>query len=266
MESRELLIMHCCFNTDNIFLPTPRIHVPLATMCSMGCSYCGYSYDGNISSSQLRPGVVNNVVSSYDEIYEYLCKALIKLPEAEIIGVSGPGDPLENYNQLSFLMEIIKEKWPTKTLCLCTNGRFFFPCGKAVVDSGLLKYITFTINTLDENKLPQIYNSFREGGATKCAEHVKNLISAIRYCKLRGVTVKVNTVFLSGINDDDIEDMFEKLKNIGVDCFNLLPQRGMNDVAYDSTIVYSQKRNELQSKGFPLTRHCKMCRADFCGE
>lgn len=257
--------VHCCFSTDEKKVPTPRIHVPLAGKCSMGCVYCGYRFDGNITSSVLRPGVAGRVVSSYEDIEAYLSSALDKLPSAEIIGVSGPGDPLENFNELNHLVEIMRDKWPSKKLCLCTNGRFFFPYGQIVADSGILKYITFTINTLDKENLPKIYNCFSADG---CAgeSYIEGLISAISYCKQKGIAVKVNTVLIKGINDAQIESMFERLRHMGVDCFNLLPHRNVRTEQTDSSTEYWLLRQELQRKGFLLTRHCMMCRSDYCGE
>lgn len=257
--------VHCCFSTDEKKMPTPRIHVPLAGKCSMGCVYCGYRFDENITSSEFRPGVASRVVSSYADIEEYLSRALEKLPTAEIIGVSGPGDPLENFNELNHLVEIVRNKWPSKKLCLCTNGRFFFPHGQTIVDSGILKYITFTINTLDWEKLLQIYSCFSEDGC-ECERYTEELISAIRYCKQKGIAVKVNTVLIKGINDDRIDSMFERLSDMRVDCFNLLPFRNVRSENNNPGTEYFLLRKELQSKGFPLTRHCMMCRSDFCGE
>ena len=114
---------HCCFNTSEELFYSYRIHVPLARYCSLGCVYCNYIKDGNITDDAYRPGTANCVVVSREEISEYLDRKISEFPLTHIIGVSGPGDPLENMDSLKTLISLMKQKNPALCLCICTNGR-----------------------------------------------------------------------------------------------------------------------------------------------
>ncbi len=256
---------HCCFNTGSTKIHSLRIHVPLAKKCSMGCCYCGYSEDGNMTDNQFRPGTVGRIVTRKEEIREYLEEALARFPETKIIGVSGPGDPLENDSAITALIELLREVWPDKKLCLCTNGRLFFPYGQKVVDSGIAEYMTFTVNTLDRNRLPQIYAYFSGQSEIELEQHLINLHRAIQYCKQHGMLVKINIVYLQGINDTELVSICQRLKEDGADCFNLLPKRELHGCSESQDAEYRNARRQLMECGFPMTQQCQLCRADFCG-
>lgn len=256
---------HCCFNTGDKCFKSPRIHVPLAEKCSLGCVYCGYKKDHNITKSKTRPGVAINAINKKEDIRDYLKQAISEYPETKIVGVSGPGDPLENIESLCFLADIIKEENYNVCLCICTNGRCFFENGIKIIKTGLVDYMTFTVNTLDPSKIPQIYNQFNNKSAIECSEFIHSQLNAIKYCKDNGIKVKVNTVLLDDISINDIRNLYNKLLDLGVDCFNLLPKV---DTSIDNKIEDTRRNNlynELKSQGFKMTRQCNLCRSDFCG-
>lgn len=256
---------HCCFNTENIYVKSARIHVPLAEKCSMGCVYCGYKNDKNVCDSKNRPGVALKIVEGKESIEKYLDMFFLEYDKADIIGVSGPGDPLENIEELRNLVDLIKKKWSDKKLCVCTNGRLFYPYGKELVDSGVLEYITFTINTLNPQKVGEIYGFYANRNISETQKYIYDLLDAIRYCKQKKIKVKINTVFLSDINKEDVTTMYSQLLRENVDCFNLMPRRALKDTHLEQFDEYTQVWQKLKSMGFPLTHQCKMCRADFCG-
>ena len=92
---------HYCFNTGRIDEVWGRVHVPLARKCTLHCVYCSYRTDGNVTQDVWRPGSAADIVEGHDGIYEYLSKSLKTFPDVRIIGVSGPGDPLENMQQMT---------------------------------------------------------------------------------------------------------------------------------------------------------------------
>lgn len=146
-------MIHSCFNTSNTETKTAKIHVPLAAKCSMGCYYCIYFNDNNINCNSICPGTTSKLVTGYNEIYEYLKNAFIKFPETTIIGISGPGDSMENYDQIYILMDILKNDYPKTKLYICSNGRFFNQVGLKIINSGLLNYMTITINSLSQTNI-----------------------------------------------------------------------------------------------------------------
>ena len=257
---------HCCFNTTDELFYSYRIHVPLARKCSLGCIYCNYSKDGNITNNPSRPGTSLRCVSTESQIQEYLQAALAKFPDTKIIGVSGPGDPMENISALNRLIRIIGDFSSGIKLCICTTGRINWELGKEIFEQDLLQYVTFTINTFYPDKMLQIYTGLKSvQGAYEMVQNQKENIIKI---KALGKKVKINTVFLDDINNDEIVEMYRELLMYGVDCFNVLPRVSTNH--RDGRTIGDQEHYEqlielLKSNGIPLVKQCRRCRADFCG-
>lgn len=265
-----MVMSHCCFCTDQAdYLPTPRVHVPLAKKCTLGCRYCNYIQDGNISDSMQRPGVSVMTVSGYFEIEQYLSKEFHKIGKPYIIGVSGPGDPLENMENLTYLHEILTSFDSDIKLCICSNGRFFNKVKEEILGWKELEYFTVTVNTLHAKTAQKIYGSVIDENTADAL--ISNQLSAVCEMHKSGRKVKINTVFMPEINGSEIETMFTYLQQKGADCFNLLPM-----VPTGSKYQYMLGDNETSSQfdltdsylrrcGFPLTCSCRQCRADFCG-
>lgn len=260
---------HCCFCTDiHDYTPTQRIHVPLAKRCTMGCIYCRYNIDQNITENTIRPGSAGRAVSTYTEIYNYLTEKIAEHENCHIIGVSGPGDPLENLNSLKTLYNILEKHFPKCSLCICTNGNKFISAQETIATFSELQYLTITINTLNVDTAIKLYSSITK--QAEAEELFKNQIFALDFMKSLGKKVKINTVCMPGINYNEIIDLHTTLLKHNVDCFNLLPyiniegdSNSCTQLHYDSEVL--KLRKQLQEYGIPLTCLCKQCRSDYCG-
>lgn len=257
---------HCCFNTSNELIYSSRIHVPLAKKCSLGCVYCRYYEDQNITENVYRPGTSGRGVFIQNEIADYLMKKLSEYPDTRIIGVSGPGDPMENIESLKYLIQLMEQSQSDLRLCICTNGRTGFSEGKDIYTHNILDYITFTINTLDPEKMLKIYRGLRDISDAK--QMLFNQQENIHMLKSFNKKIKINTVYLEDINAEEIMCMFEKLQKSGVDCFNVLPYVSTN--YQDGRTIgnmeqYNSLIKKLKENNFPIVKQCLRCRADFCG-
>lgn len=259
---------HCCFCTDeNNFVPTVRIHVPLAKICTMGCIYCSYELDSNLSSSFERPGVSNFVVTKNIDISEYVKKYMSKYPNTHVIGVSGPGEALDNFEQLKFLYDYLQLAYPDVVLCVCSNGKKYKEFKKELLSWNSLKYFTITINSFNPSSVIKIYrsvNSYKE--ALNLIETQK---TAIKELSMAEKKVKINIVYMPGINDLEIESLCQQVTLLGADCINLLPVIASKQfVVPQGDIIYEKVhmvKRDLISKGYKITHKCRRCRADFCG-
>ncbi len=75
-----------------------------------------------------------------------------------------------------------------------------------------VSHVTFTVNAVDPVIGAQIYAWVRDGRAIYRNEAAASLLwerqkRAIEALKSNGVTVKINTIVVPGINDTHIEDM-----------------------------------------------------------
>lgn len=261
-EEKEMKEKHYCFNTNHDMEMWGRIHVPLARKCSLYCIYCNYQFNKNISEIEGRPGVASKIIEGEREIANYLNEKFIEYPGAKVVGVSGPGDPFENIQQLNILVDILKNNYPQCILCICTNGRIYDKEIEKLLSQDILQYITLTINTLDVRKYSDIYKLYQHNHMKE--NMLENQLKIIRKCQREKIKVKINTVYLEGINNKEIIDMFTFLREEGVQCFNLIPCISNDNKVNRYKEGYEKTLNELISKGFPLLRRCKHCRSDYC--
>lgn len=261
---------HCCFCTDSEnFIPTKRIHVPLAKKCSMGCRYCGYCTDKNLTLDFARPGTALTTVSTREEIEQYLKQKTEQIGSCDLIGVSGPGDPLENLESLFILHEVLRKDYPDARLCICSSGHIYRKEHRMLALWDELSFFTVTINTLCPETSIKIYSSITQ--KSEAQELINNQLDLIKTMHNSGKKVKINTVYMPGINSEEIEQMFQVLLNSGAECFNLMPRIELKKC--DTDLKQQNKcdndiakvKDKLRKAGFPMTCNCKQCRADFCG-
>ena len=248
---------HYCFaayNTCNsVFFP--RVHIPIADECHLGCFYCDFVSNGNQGILSKKPGVCDSVIWGHEGILNYLEKNL--RDSSTILGVSGPGDPFSSEKQMSILFDVINNHYPDNPLCICSSG-FGFPSIMNKIDCKRINFITLTINTFDQKKYSQIY---KNASASFSGEYLSlSQKEALDYFLPTSSKVKVNTVFLPDINENEIVLMFKTLYDRGVECFNLLPM-SEDKVYLDKYNVAIQQIIHL---GIPLLQQCLKCRSDSC--
>lgn len=258
-------IKHSCFNTSKEQIASERIHVPIARNCTLQCCYCGYKADCNLSNSQSRPGCSPFVIDTREEILSYLQLKFNQFPNCKIIGVSGPGEPLENTTAIFELLALMKNYYHDKQLCICTNGSdsnaFRKVCDKS---NGVLKYITVTMNSLKAIDAQRIYGKIFN--SIQANQLINNQLQIIDEAKERDLKVKVNTIFLPHINEYSVEKMYEVLSGHHVDCFNLMCLKNTNIDDKEYLPRYYKIIEKLRNKGFPLLNRCHYCASNSCGK
>src|ERR1035438_5149397 len=96
-------------------------------------------------------------------------------------------------------------------LCVASNGLEVAQHADALADVGV-SHVTLTINTIEPAIGAKIYAWVRRGksiyrgeeGARVLLERQREAIAAL---KLRGVTVKVNSILVPGVNDEHLLDV-----------------------------------------------------------
>ncbi|MDR1133186.1 MAG: hypothetical protein LBL05_03435, partial [Synergistaceae bacterium] len=103
----------------------------------------------------------------------------------------------------------------------------------------------------------------REMGEILIARQMEGIRGAVA----GGVTVKVNTVLIPGVNDLHIEDIAKEAGEAGADIYNiipLIPQHEMAHIAPPDCETLAAARASAQ-KYIEVFHHCRHCRADACG-
>jgi nitrogen fixation protein NifB len=103
----------------------------------------------------------------------------------------------------------------------------------------------------------------QEAAKTLLANQWVGLSNAIEM----GLLVKVNSVYLPGVNDEDLALVAQRAGELGADIMNvlpLIPQGEFSGLSRPSYEALHAKRDELRPF-MPQMSHCRQCRADACG-
>lgn len=69
-----------------------RAHLPVAPKCNIQCNYCVRKFD---CVNESRPGVTSEVLDP-QKAFEKVRDIINEYPYIKVIGIAGPGDPLDN--------------------------------------------------------------------------------------------------------------------------------------------------------------------------
>ncbi len=95
------------------------------------------------------------------------------------------------------------------------------------------------------------------------SQQMKGIEEAVK----RNMIVKINTVYIPGINEDHIPAIAKKVGEMGVYTFNLIPLIAQYKFANITppTQEMKKKMQDECSKYVKQMRHCQRCRADAIG-
>lgn len=242
-----------------------RIHLPVSPGCNIGCRFC----DRVINDTENRPGVTSKVITPEESI-EVLKKALKICPDIKVAGIAGPGDTLATDYALQ-TFRLIKKEFPELIKCMSTNGLLLYERADEIIDVGI-DSLTVTVNAVDpqiEAKLNKfiIYHGKRYEGVEAAEILIENQLKGIRKVTSAGMTVKINTVLVPGINDEHIETIAKTVKAAGASIYNiipLIPQHELSDVPAPVCSQIDDARTKA-GKYIDVFRHCQHCRADAVG-
>jgi nitrogen fixation protein NifB len=259
---------HPCFDRE-AHKKFGRVHLPVAPRCNIQCNFCNRKYD---CMNESRPGVTSTMLTPQQAI-AYLRHVVAERPEITVMGIAGPGDPFANPEETMETLRLTRKFFPKMILCVATNG---LNVASYVDEMAELKvsHVTLTINAVDPVIGSEIYAWVRDGKRPLRGEEASAVLSARQIdalvkLKSRGITVKVNTIIMPGVNDDHIRDVAKKVSALGADIMNLMPLVPVKGAAFEQVPppdTMTTARLRLQcGQLLPQMTHCARCRADAVG-
>jgi nitrogen fixation protein NifB len=200
-------------------------------------------------------------------------QVLEKEPRITVAGIAGPGDPFANPRETMETIRQVREKFPQMLLCLATNGLGILPYVKELAELGVI-HVTVTVNAVDPETGKKIYSWARDGktllrGINAAELLLHRQLEAIAALKTWGVTVKVNTIIIPGVNDKHVSDVARKMAALGVDMHNLMPVYPNADTPFaeipEPAPAQMAALRQKAEAFLPQMRHCTRCRADAVG-
>ncbi len=266
-NERKNIQGHPCFGGNHH--KNGRMHLAVAPRCNIKCGYCTRRHD---CANESRPGVTSRLMTPQEAIVkvrEVMASELVG-PIIKVIGIAGPGDPLANEETFE-TFRLVKEEFPHLILCMSTNG-LLLPEKIDLLNELGLHSLTVTVNALNPAVGARVYSHIQyhgkkytgeEGAAILLANQLEGLKRAADY----GMTIKVNTVYIPGVNEAEVPLIGRKVKELGAFVMNvmpLIPQAEFAAVVPPTPEQLDEVRvaNEQIIGQF---KHCRQCRADAVG-
>ncbi|GFO59949.1 nitrogenase molybdenum-iron cofactor biosynthesis radical SAM domain iron-sulfur cluster-binding oxidoreductase [Geomonas silvestris] len=266
-KKMEKIQGHPCFGGNHH--KNGRMHLAVAPKCNIKCGYCTRKHD---CANESRPGVTSRLLTPAEAMVKVreVMASPITGPMIKVVGIAGPGDPL--FNEETFeTFRMVGEEFPHLIKCLSTNG-LLLPDRMAQLKEIGLHSLTVTLNALDPKVGAKIYSHVyyegkRYSGEEAAALLLMNQLEGIAQAAELGLTIKINTVLIPGVNDDQIPLISQKVKELGAFVMNIMPLIPNADFAHvvppsPEQIDVLRKANEKVIGQFA---HCKQCRSDAIG-
>lgn len=259
---------HPCFN-PSAANHAIRIHLPVAASCNIQCAFCNRNYD---CVNESRPGVTSALLTPKQAV-RYLEKLEQKLGNFEVVGIAGPGDPFAEPDVTLETLQLVRQRYPHVLLCTASNGLNVADFAPQIATVGV-SHMSITVNAVDPQIGASIVSWVRYQrkmyrgveAAELLLERQKHAISSLR---AHGVTVKVNTIVIPGINTDHVREIAQSVSLLGANvhnCMPFLPVEG-TDLADTPRPDHEtmQKVRWESSRFLAGVKHCARCRSDAAG-
>ncbi|MGL1890981.1 MAG: radical SAM protein [Spirochaetaceae bacterium] len=258
---------HPCFNKEAA-KSYGRVHLPVAPECNVQCNFCNRDYD---CVNESRPGVTSSILSPGQAAW-FFDEISADIP-ISVAGIAGPGDPFSDPAPTLNTMRLIRESHPDTLLCISSNGLNLLGSVNDLAEIGV-SHVTITVNAIKAEIGEKIYGWIRVGkrifrGKEAATLLLENQLAAIASLKDHGITVKVNSIVIPGINDHHIPEIAKEMAKRGVDIFNCIPMIPVEGTAFsdleepDHSMMYKIKKEA--GEYLPQMKHCQRCRADAAG-
>ena len=204
------------------------VRVSVTDRCDFRCVYC---------MSEDMEFLPKKDVLSLEEL-DRLCNAFIDLGVKKL-RITG-GEPLVRKNIMQLFNTLGKKlRYGLEELTLTTNGSQLTRYAKNLFDSGVRR-INISLDSLDKNKFKKIT---RIGSFDK-------VIRGIMTAKKAGLKIKINTVALKGINDNEILDLVNWCgeNKFALTFIEVMPMGEIGEKRADQYMPLTDVRNLIQTK------------------
>jgi nitrogen fixation protein NifB len=266
-ESRASIQGHPCFGGNH--RNNGRIHLPVAPRCNIKCRFCTRRHD---CANESRPGVTSRILTpmeALERVREVMASPLLG-PVIRVVGIAGPGDPLANEATFE-TFQLVGKEFRAIIKCLSTNG-LLLPEKIDRLENLGLGSLTVTINAIDPEIGGRIYAWIRHNGVSfKGAEGaallVRNQLEGVLLAAARGITVKINSVLIPGVNEGEMEKIAREVKGRGAQIMNIIPLIPQADFAAVAPPTSEEVAAIRKTTGQIINQfsHCRRCRADAVG-
>jgi nitrogen fixation protein NifB len=261
---------HPCFDKQ-AHEQVGRVHLPVAPRCNIQCAFCERKICMNLTMQ--HPGWARKLVSPLEAVelvHQLVCSRSAGGNNNDhlfVVGVAGPGEPLENDETFEAL-SLINHHYPDLIKCVSTNGLLLEEKLSQIIDAGITA-LTVTVNAPDCEVGKQIYKWVRHNGKFYWGQDaakilISNQMRGIQAALEAGIAIKVNTVLIPGVNDECMVRLAYCLNELGVRLMNIIPLIPSGRMKHHRAPTCSELRKmRLEcAEVLPQFWWCKQCSAD----
>lgn len=193
------------------------LRISLTDRCNLRCMYC--------MPAEGIPKLKHENILSFEEIRK-IVKAAASIGINKIRYTGGEPLILKGIDSLIYETSLIQG---IKDISITTNGILLYDAAEDLKKAGLNR-VNISLDTLKADR----FNNVTRGG------DLNKVIQAIQKCISLGYSpVKINTVILKGINDDEIEDFINLTRELPVHVrfIELMPMGEAFDLYKEGTIT-----------------------------
>jgi nitrogen fixation protein NifB len=251
---REVMDDHPCFS-EKAHNKHGRLHLPVSPACNIQCRFCTRARN----TDEDRPGAAAGLIRPQEAV-DVVKRTLELCPQITVVGIAGPGDTLATDHALETFRRV-HAAYPDLIMCLSTNGLDLPGKAQKLWDAGV-KTVTVTVNAVRAEVLEKVVSWVKDSRDLIAAQ-----LQGIRECVDKGITVKVNTVLIPGINDMHIAEIAKEVSLAGATRHNIIPLIPQNEFSglTPPTCEQIEKARLEAGRYIEQFRHCRHCRADACG-
>lgn len=170
------------------------LRVSLTDRCNLRCKYC--------MPAEGIPKLDHEDILSFEEVKK-IVKAAVTIGINKIRYTGGEPLVLKGIDSLIYETSLIQG---IKDISITTNGMLLYDAAEDLKKAGLNR-VNISLDTLKADK----FSDITRGG------DLNKVVQAIHKCISLGYSpVKINTVILKGINDDEIEDFINLTRELPV--------------------------------------------------
>ncbi len=203
--------MHPCFAAASR-RKVGRIHLPVACRANARINFANGSGFGRAVTPEEAMDILEHAAAG--------CKI-------GIVGITGPGDPLADPEPTMRTLRLVRSKYPEMNLCLTTLGLGAAEHAVHLAEIGL-SHVTLLVDAVFPVIAEKLYAWIRPGTKTlPLPEAVRILMAeqadSLAAFKAAGLTVKINSTVYPGINAGHVEDIAQRVSELGADIMALVP-------------------------------------------
>lgn len=197
--------------------------LPVAPACNMTCNFC--SKDSDCICNANDPGTRSKVMTPRQAV-NWAVSCANKNKRIRVIKITGPGEPLFNAQTFDVLKRLNSEL-PDYIYSVSTNGLLLKDKVKELLRLNV-KIVEVSLNSLQLETGSKMYSRLSLYGFVLTEKNnitsilLDNQKEGIRLCVENGIAVRVNTVYLPGVNDKDVINISNLCRTLGVESMRLI--------------------------------------------